>query len=169
MMSDAFSSEIQAILSSLSGSPAILEGLLLSIPTDALQQKRGQGFWSLHEHAAHLADVQPMILERLRRIISEEMAEFVPFIPGEDETAGPPALPSVEMILTRFRSVREEQIELLGKAGKSVWEKCAIHPEYDQYGLLILARHILMHDHWHMYRMEELWLTKDEFLTKLEG
>jgi hypothetical protein len=22
-----------------------------------------------------------------------------------------------------------------------------------------------LHDHWHMYRVEELWLTTDEFLT----
>jgi len=27
-----------------------------------------------------------------------------------------------------------------------------------------LERHILMHDHWHMYRMEELWLTRDAYL-----
>ena len=49
------------------------------------------------------------------------------------------------------------------------WEKTATHPEYEQYSLIILARHILMHDHWHMYRMEELWLTRDEYLTILTG
>jgi hypothetical protein len=26
-----------------------------------------------------------------------------------------------------------------------------------------------MHDHWHMFRMEELWLTRDAYLTRLEG
>jgi len=41
-------------------------------------------------------------------------------------------------------------------------------PEYENYSLFILVRHILMHNHWHMYRMEELWLTRDAYLTKLE-
>lgn len=42
-------------------------------------------------------------------------------------------------------------------------------PEYALYSLFILARHILMHDHGHIYRMEERWLTRDAYLTKLEG
>jgi hypothetical protein len=25
-----------------------------------------------------------------------------------------------------------------------------------------------MHDFWHMYRIEELWLTRDGYLTKVE-
>jgi hypothetical protein len=26
---------------------------------------------------------------------------------------------------------------------------------------------MLMHDYWHMYRMEELWLTRNDYLTSL--
>jgi hypothetical protein len=25
-----------------------------------------------------------------------------------------------------------------------------------------------MHDYWHMYRMEELWLARDAYLTRLD-
>ncbi len=60
-------------------------------------------------------------------------------------------------------------MELLSKLDKSVWEKTATHPEYEHYSLYILARHILIHDHWHMYRMEELWLTRDDYLTAVPG
>ena len=55
------------------------------------------------------------------------------------------------------------------RADAGTWQKTATHPEYAQYSFYILVRHILMHDHWHMYRMEELWLTRDEYLTQLEG
>lgn len=160
---------IESILRSLSDSITIFEEFLRAIPADALKKKRGKGFWSIHEHADHLADVQPMVLERLQRILAEDMPEFTPFVPEQDKKVEIKTLRSVEEIINQFRARRNEQLELLGNAEMKDWTRMAVHPEYDQYGLFILARHILMHDHWHMYRMEELWLTKDEYLTKLEG
>ena len=161
--------EIEAILRSLSDSITIFEGFLRLIPADAREEKRGKKFWSIHEHADHLADVQPMIMGRLQRILDEDMPEFIPFIPDQDEEVEIKPLRTVEEIIEQFTAKRNEQLELLQNAGKEDWTRMAIHPEYDQYGLFILARHILMHDHWHMYRMEELWLTKDAYLTRLEG
>lgn len=168
-MSHNHSAETTAILDGLSASPAVFEGFLRAVPKDALGRKRGQGVWTVHRHAAHLAEVQPMGLDRLRRILSEDVAVFEPFIPGNDEPAETPPLPPVDEIIARFAAVREEQIWLLKGIAPEDWEKAAVHPEYDRYGLLIFARHILMHDHWHLYRMEELWLTKDEYLTELAG
>jgi hypothetical protein len=66
-----------------------------------------------------------------------------------------------------FNQYREKQVSLLETADDITWQKTGRHPEYTLYSLYILARHILMHDHWHMYRMEELWLTRDEYLTKV--
>jgi hypothetical protein len=76
---------------------------------------------------------------------------------------------SVPEALAAFSAGRNDQIAELEKATPDDWEKVATHPEYTHYTLYILARHILMHDHWHMYRMEELWLTRDEYLTVLKG
>ncbi|MEZ7198017.1 DinB family protein [Pseudodesulfovibrio karagichevae] len=161
--------ESKAILDALKASPPIFEGFLRSIPPDKLDQKRGEGFWTLHEHAAHLADVQPMGLERMRRILTEDVPEFAPFVPDQKEAAEKPPLPPVEEIIANFKVGRTQQLELLKNASPDDWKRTAIHPEYERYGLFIFARHILMHDHWHMYRMEELWLTRDEYLSKLEG
>ncbi|MDA1119365.1 MAG: hypothetical protein O2887_02525 [Bacteroidetes bacterium] len=47
-----------------------------------------------------------------------------------------------------------------------LWSKTAVHPEFNKYSHYILLRHAMMHDHFHMYRIEELWLTKDEYLKK---
>ena len=160
---------IKAVLHSLSDSIAIFEDFLHSIPQEVLDRNRGDGFWSLHEHANHLADVQPMLLDRMKRILNEDVPEFIPFIPEQDEPAEETPLRTVDEIIKQFKTIREEQLKLLEDAGPEEWQRTANHPEYDQYGLFILARHVLMHDHWHLYRMEELWLTKDAYLTRLEG
>jgi Uncharacterized protein conserved in bacteria len=74
--------DIQPILRGLRDSPAILAEFVREIPEDMLHRKRGEGFWSIAEHVIHLAAVQPMLAERLRRILTEDMPEFVPFIPN---------------------------------------------------------------------------------------
>lgn len=160
--------DIPDLLEGLRRSPAILAAFVTSIPENKLDVRRGAGFWTIAEHASHLAQVQPMMLERFTRFMNEEHPEFVPYIPGEDEDeAQTPERMMMADAIELFAKYRREQLLLLERAGDSVWQRMATHPEYAHYSLYILSRHILMHDHWHMYRMEELWLTKDAYLTTL--
>jgi uncharacterized damage-inducible protein DinB len=159
---------MQEILDSLKQSPTVLAAFVGAIPASKLDVRRGEGFWTIAEHVSHLAQVQPMLLERIQRFIEQERPEFVPYIPGEgDEGPGTPARMEMAAALAQFRSVRERQLALLARVADPVWQRQAVHPEYEQYSLTILARHILMHDYWHMYRMEELWLTRAAYLTAL--
>jgi len=161
--------DIPDLLESLKRSPSILSRFVQSIPENRLDIRRGEGFWTISEHCSHLAQVQPMILGRIERFMTEEKPEFIPFIPGGDaaEPATPPRM-GVDAALEQFADCRASQLRLLERADSLTWRKTATHPEYEQYSLYILTRHALMHDHWHMYRMEELWLTRDAFLTRLE-
>ncbi|WP_211213779.1 DinB family protein [Desulfomonile tiedjei] len=131
--------------------------------------RRGHGFWTIAEHVSHLAEVQAMLFERFQRFIDETHPEFVPYIPKDDQDASnTPLVMNMDAALERFALYRHKQLDLLEGADNSIWQKTAIHPEYESYSLYILVRHVLMHDYWHMYRMEELWLTRDAYLTKLE-
>jgi uncharacterized damage-inducible protein DinB len=145
----------------------ILSAFVKRIPPDQLNLRRGEGFWTVAEHVAHLAQVQPMMLERLQRFRDEDRPEFVPYIPGEDDVEDTPPQTAIEEALAAFAQYRNRQLALLEGADAGFWNKTAVHPEYAQYSLYILVRHILMHDYWHMFRMEELWLTRDAYLTRL--
>ena len=160
------------LLKGLAGTPALLTDLVASIPEDKRLRRRGDGFWTVAEHAAHLAQVQPMLHDRIRRFIAEPHPVFTPYFPppAEDAPPEPEARPDLDAALADFAAGRKAQIRNLEEiTDETVWQRRGEHPEYDDYSLPILVRHILMHDYWHMYRMEELWLTKDEYLTKLEG
>lgn len=157
------------ILDSMQRTPSILSAFIETIPIEKLDVRRGKGFWTVAEHVSHLAQVQPMLLERFRRFVLEEQPRFTPFIPGEGEAE--PATPhrlNMAVAIEQFTSCRNNQLTLLAGAAESVWQRTGMHPEYEQYSLHILARHVLLHDYWHMYRMEELWLTRDSFLTRLD-
>jgi uncharacterized damage-inducible protein DinB len=157
------------ILDGLKRAPDVFTAFVKTIPQESLDLRRGgKGFWTIAEHVSHLAQVQPMLLERMQRFLEEEHPEFVPYFPGNDQEE--PDLPhrmAIPEALAQFKVCRDQQVALLATADKGLWQKTATHPEYEHYSLVILARHVLMHDYWHMYRMEELWLTRDDYLTTL--
>ena len=160
--------DIPDVLDSLKRTPNILSQFVESIPEQKLDMRRGDGFWTIAEHVSHLAEVQPMLLQRVERFLKEEHPEFIPYLPGQgEEEPDTPARMEITAALDQFLSFRTRQLELLKGLDETTWRRTGTHPEYEAYSLYILIRHILMHDHWHMYRMEELWLTRDAYLTRL--
>ncbi len=155
------------ILDGLRRSGRILETFVGTIPTEHLNRIRAEGCWSIAEHVSHLAQVQPMLRERILRFMREDQPAFIPFIPGEDDAEERPAVVAMPAAFEAFNQYRAKQVDLLESADDFTWPKTGRHSEYAQYSLYILARHILMHDHWHMYRIEALWLTRDAYLTPL--
>ncbi len=166
--------EIAVIIEGLRLSPDVLEQFVAEIPGEEMDLRRRRGFWTVSEHLSHLAFVQSMLHGRLERFRDEERPNFTPYLPdgpsddqerddGPDEPMMPP-----EKALEQFRSWRARQVELAVSLPDAIWEREGTHPEFRRYTAGILLRHILMHDHWHMYRMEELWLTGDQYLTELK-
>ena len=160
--------DIRDLLEGLKRTPKILSEFVKTIPEGKMDLRRGEGFWTVAEHVSHLVQVQPMLLDRFQRFINEDRPEFVPYIPGsgKDEPDTPPRM-NMTAALVQFAQYRNKQLELLESADDITWRKTATHPEYENYSLYILTRHTLMHDFWHMYRIEELWITRDAYLTKL--
>ncbi|RJQ59764.1 MAG: DinB family protein [Desulfobacteraceae bacterium] len=159
--------DIYDLLDGLRRAPRVLSAFAGSIPGDRLDLRRGEGFWTIAEHVAHLAQVQPMLLDRIHRFMNEDHPEFVPYFPLSGEEPRTPLRIEITDAVQQFKEYRNKQVALLENAENDTWKKKAAHPEYEQYSMYILARHMLMHDYWHMYRMEELWLTRDAYLTKM--
>ncbi len=161
--------DIREMLGALRQTPKILSEFVKTIPEDKLDLRRGEGFWTIAEHVSHLAQVQPMLLKRFERFMNEDHPEFVPYIPAKaNEEPDIPSQMSTTSALDQFARYRDRQLRLLEGADDITWKRTATHPEYEAYSLYILTRHVLMHDYWHMYRMEELWLARDAYLTRLE-
>ena len=60
------------ILEGLRRSGRILEAFVRTIPAEHLNRIRAEGCWSIAEHVSHLAQVQPMLLERVLRFMRED-------------------------------------------------------------------------------------------------
>jgi hypothetical protein len=117
----------------------------------------------------HLVQTQEVIFHRMELVRDQEKPQIVPFDPAEHhrETAAGPQAPSVAQLVEQYSRWREKQLQLIAKAPPQLWAKAADHPEYDRYGFEILVRHTLLHDGFHMSRIEELGFMKKELLQPM--
>lgn len=152
------------LIDSLSKTPFLLRAMLSGIPNSKLKEPLKPGKWTIHEHVCHLSQAEKMIGERFEKFHDDPAPEFHPYLPGTTEPDDQLIKLDMQRELDVLESARSELVSRLQSFDPAVWSKKAVHDEYYDYDPLILLRHTLMHDHFHMYRIEELWLTKPEFL-----
>jgi len=151
----------------LAQTPDILNELLDEVPEYMLKTRRIKDKWSIHEHVCHLYESQIMMSERFRKFKTVKNPEFIPYLPGSSNIPDD-YLHKLDMqkCLEGFKKDRIDLIKYLHTFTEDEWENRGFHPEYKIYSSAIFLRHTMMHDHLHMYRIEELWLTNDKYLPK---
>lgn len=157
-------SAIATLLGSLSETPVILSDLISQIPENERHLQRIPGKWSIHENACHLAVVEPMMYDRLLTFKNVDYPVFQAYLPGTNVDDTPLSKMNLEESLKNFARYRAETILLARSLSEKDWKKEASHPEYKLYTAEILLRHLLLHDGLHMFRVQQLWLTKEAFL-----
>jgi len=61
-----------------------------------------------------------------------------------------------------YEKWRNEQLRLIRSTNGALWDKEADNPECEKYTFEMLVRHILLHDSFHMYSMEEIWTLRNK-------
>lgn len=148
--------EILTILKALNETPRILKELINEIEPDLYKKKIIKGKWSLHEHATHVAvgDIYGF-QKRLEEFKQKDQPVFEP-LSGDNFDDNFFIELNLEKIIDEFFEIRKATIELAKGFNDNDWNKTAVHPEYKTYTPYIMLRHLLMHDHAHMYKVEDL-------------
>jgi hypothetical protein len=153
------------ILDALKLNIDILYKFIISIPEEAIMKRR-KDYWTIYEHLEHMVVTQDMLYHRIDNFIKEEEPVIKPYNPEDKPKSNKKR--TVKELLEAFSKWRNKQVGLIESCDDEIWEKTAEHPEYDQYSFETMVRHVLLHDGFHMYRIEELWLVKDEYVKPLQ-
>ena len=149
------------ILFALENAPAIILPLIREVPEAILKRRPSAKKWSAHEHACHLAVVHPIFSSRLDLILNEDQPHIRPYLPGEQDADDALLRLDLNESMEKFVSDRQLLLTRLRQLSPDDWARTATHDEYSQYSVLIMFRHLAMHDMFHSYRIEELLLKKD--------
>ncbi|MGO8694777.1 MAG: DinB family protein [Rectinemataceae bacterium] len=154
------------LLVALDNNKKLLKQFVKSM-TDQEISRRIRDYWTIYEHIDHLVITQKMLLGRIEQFMREDNPVMRPYTPEDKPNVDDPQRTAMELV-AEFRDLRDKQIKLIRKAKDSVWRKTGTHEEYVKYSFEILVRHIILHDSFHMHRMEELWIEKEEHIKELK-
>lgn len=151
----------EKIMAGLEMTPSILRGMMADVPPEILKARRIPGKWSAHEHACHLAKVDMLAKGRLERFMKEENPVFPAYLPGKTTPEDELMKMDLERSLDEFSKMRAEFVANLRSLKPSDWDKNGEHAMLAPFTLANMVRHLFLHDGVHMYRIEELFLTKE--------
>lgn len=151
----------ESIISALSNAPMIILPLVREVPADVLKRRPQPRKWSAHEHACHLAEVHPVFFSRLEQMLNETNPRINAYNPDEAMEEGALLEVNLDEAMERFTRDRARLVERLQQLSDADWQRTAEHEEYAHYSVLIMFRHLALHDMLHAYRIEELLLKKD--------
>lgn len=151
----------EAIIAALENAPAIILPLVREVPAKVLKRRPQPEKWSAHEHACHLAEVHTLFFARLDLMLNEARPRIRAYNPDQAMQEGSLLKIDLDEAMERFSRDRARLVERLKQLSDEDWQRTAEHEEYDHYSILIMFRHVALHDMLHAYRIEELLLKKD--------
>jgi uncharacterized damage-inducible protein DinB len=150
----------ESVIADLENAPIILLPLVHEIPAANLKRRPAPDVWSAHEHACHLATVQPLFFARLDLMLREDHPVIKPYQPGVSDDADALLNMDLDEALERFAQERHVLSRRLRELSPADWKRTAEHGEYSDYSVFIMSRHFALHDLLHGYRIEELRLKR---------
>jgi DinB superfamily len=156
-MQIAPSPDIQPAISMLEKTPSILDTLLRDLPRELLEWAPNPNRWSISQVLAHLADIEQVYGDRVRRITVEDSPALSKFEPVSAPGSGEydQFLPSEH--LARVIAMRTEILVLLKSLPSSAGSRIAMHSELGAITLSELLNEWAGHDLGHLRQIAELY------------
>jgi hypothetical protein len=136
--------------------PLTYERLIGAIPELRWDEKIDPDRFTLREAIAHVADWEPILLERLRTAVESPGSAIEAYDEGQraldmnyNQTA-----PLEQVGL--FRQKRAETVRFLRGLSTEKWSNTFIHPERGEISVADLANMLLGHDHYHLEHLSQL-------------
>jgi len=150
-----------AVIDALERAPRILIPLVREVPRSLLKRRPPSGKWSAHEHACHLAAVHDLFFQRLEQILASPRPIITPYDPGTSDPANALLAVDLDQALASYEADRKRLVARVRQLTLADWSRTAEHGEYSHYSVLIMFRHLALHDFLHAYRIEELLLARE--------
>ena len=154
-------SDTTALITALENTPGIIIPLIREMPPQYLKRRPSPTKWSAYEHACHLSSSDAPFLARLDLMLSTPTPFIRSIVNSPEEESG--ALLSVDLnqALDRYARERVDLVKRLRELSVEDWQRTGEHEAFRQYSVWIMFRHVLNHEMFHAYRIEELLLKKD--------
>jgi uncharacterized damage-inducible protein DinB len=145
------------LLHGLAATPVVIDRLMREAKPEDYDRRPDPERFTLREVMAHLADWEPIWLERLRKIQAEENPPLQGYDEGQWAIDHDYDHANVTERQDRFRAGRERLVKFLEELPPEQWERTGQHSQWGALSITALATLILGHDGYHLRQISE-WL-----------
>lgn len=156
-MQPAVARSIQPAVSLLEKTPVVFETLLRDLPEELLHWKPAPERWSIAEVLGHLADIEEVYADRVRRIVTEDTPALRKYDLEGAKASGEYSRRSAIENLAFFSKKRHSTVILLKTIPASSGERTATHSELGTITLDELLNEWAGHDLGHLRQIAELY------------
>ena len=153
-MQPASDASIQAPISLLEKTPAILEILLRDLPQDLLEWKPATDRWSIVEVLAHMNVIDGLYKQRAKLIMLEHSPNLPKFVPHSEGDAGQK---STARHLEQFVTLRRAFVVYLHSIPNAAGSRAGQHYEMGTITLSQMLHELANHDLGHLRQIAELY------------
>ena len=139
----------------LSATPGIITRFCKGIPEHIADQNQGPDYFTLREVLAHLADWEPIWLERIQRIVQEDSPVLPNIDEGEMAELNGYTTTPVEVSLEKFATGRAALTAYLASLPNDAFERSGIRPEVGTITVKDIATLVLAHDTYHIAQLAQ--------------
>ena len=154
-------SDTTTLITALENAPGVIIPLIGEVPPQYLKRRPSPAKWSAYEHACHLAGSDAPFLARLNLMLSTPVPFIRSISPSPEEESGELLSLDLDEALGRYVTERASLVERLKELSAEDWQRTAEHEAFGHYSVWIMFRHMLTHEMFHAYRIEELLLKRD--------
>ncbi len=154
-------SNTTTLIAALENAPGVIIPLIREVPLEYLKRRPSPTKWSAYEHACHLSGSDEPFRARLDLMLTTPAPFIRSIINSPEDESG--ALLSIDLdeALDRYVRERASLVKRLKELSVEDWQRRAVHEAFSHYSVWIMFRHLLNHEMFHAYRIEELLLKKD--------
>lgn len=156
-MQPASAADIQPAASLLAKTPKLLETLLGDLPAELLDWKPRPDRWSISEVLAHLAALEQVYAERVRRITAEDSPPLAKYDLDGAKARQEYSHGSAAENLADFTRLRRASLALLAGLPASACARAGVHSELGPITLGQLLHEWANHDLGHLRQIAELY------------
>jgi len=148
--------KIEPLLKALEETPRLLKELISEIDPKLYKSEIVIGKWSIHENATHIAVTDSYGFQKRLQQFKTQNSPIIKPLSGDNFDKNFFMDLDLNKSIEDFFQLRKATIEHAKELKEEDWNKKAIHPEYKTYTPYIMLRHLLMHDHSHLYKIEDM-------------
>jgi hypothetical protein len=138
-----------------------IASIIMKLNNERIQHRPVKGKWNIHENIAHLAKYQPVFIDRIRKILTNEEPEFAAYKAEDDDEFEIYCAFTTYELLKKISADREVIFHLISHLPVDKLDRMGIHAKYGKLTISEWTEFFLLHEAHHLLTIFQLAHSKN--------